>query len=533
MAYNVALLALGAIVVAAAGLALLGPEAPLAVVAWLLSLGLAAGAVAVMRNARRAGHDDSHALRPTQPLSLSPSRTAVELEELERARIGELAEELGLGMPVSRVDLERRAAALLRGSECRYKLDSATGAFDEAEVGLEGAAEQLSRTLALQAAKTKEFAEWAAANGLGACLSPASALDVLAHIGDLRRDLAAVERIEPFLDETRARLDAFVDSVEHLPRIEGSHAAGQVHPISACTGGEDAATGAFGLACNRLVMVGAALERALDDATLRDGLARELQSNEESLRDVLGAGPEAARLNAELASGEVSAWQSEAAELSQSVKALEREEESLVRRHQSVYEAIGELTTSDRIVVLEQREQALESEMDETLRRFLVLGTARQLLQRTLTRHERERQPAVVAAAAERFRRVTGGRYTGLLADPGVQGGKTIRAVSATGEEIDAAHLSRGTVEQLYLCLRLGLADSFDARSISLPMVLDDVLVNFDPDRADAMASELVDTAGQRQILFLTCHPALAESMLEASASSGVASQLVELKQLS
>ena len=89
--------------------------------------------------------------------------------------------------------------------------------------------------------------------------------------------------------------------------------------------------------------------------------------------------------------------------------------------------------------------------------------------------------------------------------------------------------MSRGTIEQLYLCLRLGLADSFAHRSVSLPIVLDDVLVNFDPDRAAAVATELAATAGSHQMVFLTCHPHLAEMMLRAAADSDTASQLIEL----
>jgi uncharacterized protein YhaN len=158
-----------------------------------------------------------------------------------------------------------------------------------------------------------------------------------------------------------------------------------------------------------------------------------------------------------------------------------------------------------------------------------VLGTARSLLQRTLAQHERERQPAVIAKASDHFDRVTGGRYVSLLADSGVDGKRAIRVLSAKGELVDAANLSRGTAEQLYLCLRLGLADSFAERSVSLPVVLDDVLVNFDPDRARAVATELAASARSHQIIFMTCHPHLAELALRASSEGPTRSQIVEL----
>src|SRR5439155_18200022 len=67
--------------------------------------------------------------------------------------------------------------------------------------------------------------------------------------------------------------------------------------------------------------------------------------------------------------------------------------------------------------------------------------------------------------------------------------------------------LSRGTAEQLYLCLRLALASEFARRAESLPLIMDDVLVNFDPVRARAVARELVRFAERRQILIFTCQP--------------------------
>jgi uncharacterized protein YhaN len=190
------------------------------------------------------------------------------------------------------------------------------------------------------------------------------------------------------------------------------------------------------------------------------------------------------------------------------------------------------LATSARIADLEQRYVALEVELDAALHQYLVLGTARGLLQRTLAQHERERQPAVVANAAAHFERVTAGRYVGLLADAGVDGRQTIRALSSSGEVIDAHRLSRGTVEQLYLCLRLGLAESFAERSVSLPIVLDDVLVNFDPERAAAVASELASSAETHQILLLTCHPHLAELVMRASGHLAQPAQLIQLGRL-
>jgi len=67
--------------------------------------------------------------------------------------------------------------------------------------------------------------------------------------------------------------------------------------------------------------------------------------------------------------------------------------------------------------------------------------------------------------------------------------------------------LSRGTREAVFLSLRLALAAGYARRGINLPLVLDDVLVNFDADRAGAAARVLRDFAKDgHQLLMFTCH---------------------------
>jgi len=43
--------------------------------------------------------------------------------------------------------------------------------------------------------------------------------------------------------------------------------------------------------------------------------------------------------------------------------------------------------------------------------------------------------------------------------------------------------------------------------------VFDDVLVNFDPHRTCAAAATILEVARERQVLLLTCHPWLVETI--------------------
>ncbi len=67
--------------------------------------------------------------------------------------------------------------------------------------------------------------------------------------------------------------------------------------------------------------------------------------------------------------------------------------------------------------------------------------------------------------------------------------------------------MSRGVVEQLYLAVRFGYIMNYSANGEQLPIIIDDILVNFDPLRASQAARSILDIARNHQILYFSCHP--------------------------
>jgi len=76
----------------------------------------------------------------------------------------------------------------------------------------------------------------------------------------------------------------------------------------------------------------------------------------------------------------------------------------------------------------------------------------------------------------------------------------------ATGKHKEPSQLSGGTREQLYLAIRLAYARHYCQENEPLPLVMDDVLVNFDDERSDAALEMLIELAQDIQVIFLTCH---------------------------
>ena len=97
------------------------------------------------------------------------------------------------------------------------------------------------------------------------------------------------------------------------------------------------------------------------------------------------------------------------------------------------------------------------------------------------------------------------------------------------GEFVDPAksRLSQGTIEQVFLSLRLGLVDHLDPKGESLPLLLDETFVNWDHDRLVRGLSVLAQVANRRQLILFTCHPWMLKAMEEA----GFAYQLVSMEE--
>jgi uncharacterized protein YhaN len=94
--------------------------------------------------------------------------------------------------------------------------------------------------------------------------------------------------------------------------------------------------------------------------------------------------------------------------------------------------------------------------------------------------------------------------------------------VRGDGAEVTPAAMSTGTREQLYLAVRLAYVRHYCDAAEPLPLVLDDVLVNFDAARARATLRVLADFAATSQVLILTCHEHLTAMAREVTGVEAV-----------
>ena len=153
--------------------------------------------------------------------------------------------------------------------------------------------------------------------------------------------------------------------------------------------------------------------------------------------------------------------------------------------------------------------QELETALREKQERLTVLqdeydaiALAMEALERANATLQNRFSPALGERAAELFGALTGGKYNKVLLD------RTFRAlVDEDGASVsrDAALLSQGAADQLYLAVRLAICDLVLPAEKSIPLVLDDALINFDDTRCANALELLLRESEKRQILLFTC----------------------------
>lgn len=156
---------------------------------------------------------------------------------------------------------------------------------------------------------------------------------------------------------------------------------------------------------------------------------------------------------------------------------------------------------------------AVSRRIDEMARIWQSRAVACKMMEDIRKAYEKERQPETLKEASRLLSRLTDGLYVKIWTPLGED---TLYVDTSDGETLDIGSLSRGTREQLFIAIRLALAVSFEKHGVNLPLILDDVLVNFDNHRAAAAADVLREFAeAGRQIFLFTCHQHICRTFLK------------------
>ncbi len=183
-------------------------------------------------------------------------------------------------------------------------------------------------------------------------------------------------------------------------------------------------------------------------------------------------------------------------------------------RHETgrVEERITMMERSEERARALSRQETILARIDEAAEQWAVITLCRALLDETRRIYETERQPEVLRHASSFFNLMTENRYARVIAP--LDGGE-IQVERSDGVRLSPQVLSRGTAEQLYLSMRLALVREYANHVDSLPVVFDDIFVNFDPSRSRNTFKALRELCASHQVLLFTCHPHLVKQVEE------------------
>lgn len=202
---------------------------------------------------------------------------------------------------------------------------------------------------------------------------------------------------------------------------------------------------------------------------------------------------------------------------------LKRRWESLTQRIEQTEERIAGLQTRQGELAQEMRTLAedrrlshaqlelecIERQLESLAERWQTLAMASCLLEDVCRTFEKERQPETLREASSFLAQLTDGKYTRIWTPLGTN---QLKIDGAEGKSLPIEVLSRGTREAVFIALRLALAAAYARRGVMLPLVLDDVLVNFDRKRAIDAAKTLKTFAELgHQVMMFTCHDHIAQ----------------------
>ena len=206
---------------------------------------------------------------------------------------------------------------------------------------------------------------------------------------------------------------------------------------------------------------------------------------------------------------------------SESLKQAEAEEERLKKDEERIRSEIERLRQeASRLSGIAESltsECSDPSEIEEKIRatveriaraaeyhRTLLLAT--EVMAEASKEMESRFAPRVNEIAGRYLARLSGDRYAALRFDRGF---KVEISDRQDGMYYEADYFSAGTVDQVYLALRLAIADLIDDSEDKLPILLDDALVQYDDERAERAVSLLRELSAERQIIMFTCHKSI------------------------
>ena len=190
--------------------------------------------------------------------------------------------------------------------------------------------------------------------------------------------------------------------------------------------------------------------------------------------------------------------------LQERIEQAEQRVSQLLTRQGETSQEMRSLASDRRMSAVKLEIACIDKQLDKCSEHWRTLAATTHMLEKVCEVYENERQPETLREASSFLKKLTSGKYVRVWTPLGKN---ALRIDNEQGQSLPLEVLSRGTREAVFIALRLSLAAAYSRRGVMLPLVMDDVLVNFDARRALAAAEVLREFAELgHQVIMFTCH---------------------------
>jgi uncharacterized protein YhaN len=242
------------------------------------------------------------------------------------------------------------------------------------------------------------------------------------------------------------------------------------------------------------------IEKATQARTLKEKVA---QLEEQIVQ--IGEGIPLETLLSDSEGADSASLKSKSDELKEESLSLSDEIERLGKRHATATVEFEALNDGPDATTAAADMELARAEMSAQAERYLRKRSQTTLLGWAIERYRAEKQTPLLKRASELFSTLTLGRYSTLLVDQ-ENNDSRLSALTTDSTVVPVTGMSEGTVDQLFLSLRLAALEDAVIGGVRLPFLADDLFINYDDERAKAGFKVLAEVANTTQVLFFTHH---------------------------
>lgn len=190
---------------------------------------------------------------------------------------------------------------------------------------------------------------------------------------------------------------------------------------------------------------------------------------------------------------------SEAARLSREYITAQQNSDYISDR---ISEMRGKIQAMGDPLVIGSELKSMKAEYDDLSAEFEAISLAVDVLREADTDIQSRFSPVLGQTAANYMSLITGGKYESILINRDFTA-KT----KADGDTVarQTEYLSAGTMDLMYLAVRLAVCKMALPEDANCPLILDDTLVNLDSERTQQAMKLLEEIAKTRQVILFTC----------------------------